>query len=290
MDCIFCSIIKGEIPNFTIYEDEDCLAFLDIGKEGYGHTLVLPKKHSANFLETDEATLQKCMRVAKIIAEHYVKDCGFDGFNIVINNGESAGQTIHHLHIHIIPRKNGDNLGTWHMPVDSSDLGEMQKKLSLAFDRPNTTDAKNDEGDVILYTDGACSGNPGVGGYCAILQCNGVEKVISGGEKETTNNRMELLGVISGLKALRKPAKVEIYSDSAYVVNAFLEDWVGYWTTHNWMTKGKKEVANVDLWQELIELTHRHKVVWNKVKGHADNVLNNRCDEIARGEIAKLKS
>ena len=96
--------------------------------------------------------------------------------------------------------------------------------------------------------------------------------------------------MINGLRALKNPSNVQIYSDSAYVVNAFLEDWISYWTTHNWMTKGKKEVANIDLWKELIELTKKHNIVWNKVKGHADNELNNRCDEIARGEIAKLKN
>ena len=142
---------------------------------------------------------------------------------------------------------------------------------------------------IVLYTDGACSGNPGIGGYAAILQYKNKEKVISGGEKETTNNRMELLGVISGLEALKEHCEVEIYSDSAYVVNAFLEDWITFWIMNNWRTKGKKEVLNIDLWKRLVELTHIHKITWNKVKGHADNELNNRCDEIARKEIEKIK-
>lgn len=143
---------------------------------------------------------------------------------------------------------------------------------------------------VTLYTDGACSGNPGPGGYAAILIHSGREKVISGGDKETTNNRMELLGVISGLEALKEPCEVDIYSDSAYVVNAFLQDWITFWIMNNWRTKGKKEVSNVELWKRLIELTHIHKITWNKVKGHADNALNNRCDEIARSEIEKFKA
>lgn len=143
---------------------------------------------------------------------------------------------------------------------------------------------------VTLYTDGACSGNPGPGGYAAILLHGGREKVISGGDKETTNNRMELLGVISGLEALKEPCEVDIYSDSAYVVNAFLQDWITFWIMNNWRTKGKKEVSNVELWKRLIELTHIHKITWNKVKGHADNALNNRCDEIARSEIEKFKA
>lgn len=143
---------------------------------------------------------------------------------------------------------------------------------------------------VTLYTDGACSGNPGPGGYAAILIHGSREKVISGGDKETTNNRMELLGVISGLEALKEPCEVEIFSDSAYVVNAFNEDWITFWIMNNWRTKGKKEVLNVDLWKRLVELLQIHKVIWNKVKGHADNELNNRCDQIARNEIEKLKS
>ena len=122
------------------------------------------------------------------------------------------------------------------------------------------------------------------------MQSGGREKVLSGGEELTTNNRMELMGVISGLEALKKPCHVEIYSDSAYVVNAFLQDWVSYWLASGWRTKGKKEVQNIELWKRLLEQMARHEVVWNKVKGHADNELNNRCDELARGEIAKIKS
>lgn len=282
MDCIFCKIIKGEIPCYKIYEDSDCLAFLDIAKEAYGHTLIVPKKHSSCLMETDSVALQKCMNVVKKIGDHYIKNCGYDGFNIIINNGESAGQSVHHLHIHLIPRKNGDCMGLWHLPIDDTDLTEVQKHLQIV-------EEEIEDDKVVLYTDGACSGNPGAGGYCAILRCNGKEKIISGGEAETTNNRMELLGVINGLKALKRPTEVDVYSDSAYVVNAFLEDWISYWTTHNWMTKGKKEVANIDLWQELLELTRTHNVIWHKVKGHADNELNNRCDEIARSEIEKYK-
>lgn len=282
MDCIFCKIIKGEIPCYKIYEDSDCLTFLDIAKEAYGHTLIVPKKHSSCLMETDASTLQKCMNVVKKVGDHYIKNCGYDGFNIIINNGESAGQSVHHLHIHLIPRKKGDCMGLWHLPIDETDLAEVQKHLQIV-------EEEVDDNKIVLYTDGACSGNPGAGGYCAILRYNGKEKVISGGDAETTNNRMELLGVISGLKALKKSSEVDVYSDSAYVVNAFLEDWISYWVAHNWMTKGKKEVANVDLWQELIELTRTHKVVWHKVKGHADNELNNRCDEIARSEIEKYK-
>lgn len=143
---------------------------------------------------------------------------------------------------------------------------------------------------ITLYTDGACSGNPGAGGYAAILIYNNKEKVISGGDKNTTNNRMELMGVICGLEALKEPCEVEIFSDSAYVVNAFLEDWISFWLMNNWRTKGKKEVSNIELWKRLIELTHVHKISWNKVKGHADNELNNRCDQIARSEIEKIKA
>lgn len=141
---------------------------------------------------------------------------------------------------------------------------------------------------IILYTDGACSGNPGAGGYCAILRYNDREKILSGGEKETTNNRMELMAVIMGLECLKEGCEVDVYSDSAYVVNAFVQDWISFWVLNNWRTKGKSQVLNVDLWQRLLKQLERHKVNWNKVKGHADNELNNKCDIIARSEISKL--
>ena len=140
---------------------------------------------------------------------------------------------------------------------------------------------------VDLYTDGACSGNPGKGGYGGILMYNGHKKEYSGYENMTTNNRMELTAVIVGLKMLKEPVELNIYSDSAYVVNAFLNDWVGNWITNGWRTANKKPVLNDDLWRELIDLIKPHNVTWNKVKGHADNEYNNRCDTLATGEIAK---
>ncbi|MBE5757317.1 MAG: ribonuclease HI [Clostridiales bacterium] len=140
---------------------------------------------------------------------------------------------------------------------------------------------------VDLYTDGACSGNPGKGGYGGILMYNGYKKEYSGYAEETTNNRMELMAVIVGLKYLKEPVNLNIYSDSAYVVNAFLEDWITSWQLHGWKNANKKPVSNIDLWQELLDLLSVHKVTWNKVKGHADNEFNNRCDALATGEIAK---
>lgn len=141
---------------------------------------------------------------------------------------------------------------------------------------------------ITLYTDGACSGNPGKGGWGAILMYNDAKKEISGGESQTTNNRMELTAVIKGLEALKEECNVDIYSDSAYVVNAFLQDWITNWQNNGWKSK-KGMVLNIDLWQRLIELTKKHNVTWHKVKGHADNEFNNRCDTLARGEIAKIK-
>ena len=143
---------------------------------------------------------------------------------------------------------------------------------------------------VVLYTDGACSGNPGVGGWAAILRHGSAEKVLTGGEEQTTNNRMELMGVISGLEALKEDCEVEIYSDSAYVVNAFLQDWIPYWLMSGWRTKGKKPVQNIELWQRLLNVCAKHKITWHKVKGHADNELNNRCDTLAVAEIEKIKT
>ncbi len=141
---------------------------------------------------------------------------------------------------------------------------------------------------ITLYTDGACSGNPGKGGWGAILMYNDAKKEISGGESQTTNNRMELTAVIKGLEALKEECNVDIYSDSAYVVNAFLQDWITNWQNNGWKSK-KGMVLNIDLWQRLIELTKKHNVTWHKVKGHADNEFNNRCDALARREIAKIK-
>lgn len=141
---------------------------------------------------------------------------------------------------------------------------------------------------VEIYTDGACSGNPGAGGWGSILIYKGIEKIASGGELTTTNNRMELTAIIEGLKCLKEPCEVVIYSDSQYAVDAIEKGWLNYWITHNWRTKGKDDVKNVDLWQALMEQMDVHRVSFVKVKGHSDNVNNNRCDEIARNEIDKL--
>ncbi len=142
---------------------------------------------------------------------------------------------------------------------------------------------------VDIYTDGACSGNPGKGGYCAILMYNGAEKVVSGHELETTNNRMELLAAIKGLEALKEPCYVKLYSDSQYLVDAFEKGWLEEWACNGWKTAGKKDVKNVDLWEQLIELTIEHEVEFIKVAGHADNEFNNRCDKIAVSQYKNLK-
>lgn len=134
---------------------------------------------------------------------------------------------------------------------------------------------------VDIYTDGACSGNPGPGGWGAILMVGQVKKEISGGEADTTNNRMELMAVIKSLEELKFKCEVTIYSDSTYVVNAFLQNWISGWIRNNWRNSAKQPVANVDLWQRLIELVNKHEVSFVKVKGHADNEYNNRCDELA---------
>lgn len=134
---------------------------------------------------------------------------------------------------------------------------------------------------VDIYTDGACSGNPGPGGWGAILICRGVEKEISGGEKLTTNNRMELCAAIYALKCLKKPCDVTLYSDSAYLVNGFNAGWIVSWKRNGWKNSSKQTVSNIDLWQELDTLTGVHRVTWVKVKGHADNKYNNRCDALA---------
>ena len=143
---------------------------------------------------------------------------------------------------------------------------------------------------VTLYTDGACSGNPGIGGYGAVLMFNGHEKRISGAEPETTNNRMELNAVIEGLKCLNQPCEVDIYSDSAYIVNAFTLGWVYGWKRAGWRKADGKPVLNSDLWQELMVLAGVHNVHFNKVKGHADDVYNNICDKLATDAVKNYRT
>lgn len=140
---------------------------------------------------------------------------------------------------------------------------------------------------VILYTDGACSGNPGPGGWAAILQWNGHVKELSGGEPETTNQRMELKAVIEGLKALKRPCDVIVHSDSAYVVNCFKQRWYVNWRKNGWMNSKGEPVQNRDLWEELLDAINGHRVRFEKVKGHAGEKWNERCDELARSAIPR---
>lgn len=142
--------------------------------------------------------------------------------------------------------------------------------------------------EVIIYTDGACSGNPGKGGWGAILMYGELRKEISGGEFETTNNRMELTAPIEALKLLKRPCKVKVYSDSAYLVNAFIQGWIYNWQKNGWKTADKKDVKNRELWEEIYKFTKIHKIEWIKVKGHSDNEYNNLCDKMAVNAIKKL--
>ena len=142
---------------------------------------------------------------------------------------------------------------------------------------------------VIIYTDGACSGNPGPGGWGAILMYGDYKKELSGGEAQTTNNRMELTGVISALEALKQPCIVELYSDSKYVIDALSKGWAKGWRARNWVKPDKKPALNPDLWARLLELYEYHTVNLHWVKGHADNPYNNRCDELAVAESQKYR-
>ncbi len=141
---------------------------------------------------------------------------------------------------------------------------------------------------VIIYTDGACSGNPGPGGWGTILMYKDYKKELSGGANLTTNNIMEITAVIEGLKALKMQCNVEVYSDSAYVVNAFNSHWIDGWKKNGWKNSQKEEVKNKELWQELYLLVNKYNVKFIKVKGHSTNKYNNRCDELARNAIKKL--
>ena len=143
---------------------------------------------------------------------------------------------------------------------------------------------------VIIYTDGACSGNPGPGGWGAILEFNGTEKELSGGESRTTNNRMELTAVIEGLKALKEPCIVELYSDSKYVIDALEKGWAVGWQKRGWKKADKTPALNPDLWETLLKLCQLHQVRTHWVKGHAANEKNNRCDELAVAQSKKQKT
>lgn len=141
---------------------------------------------------------------------------------------------------------------------------------------------------VTIYTDGACSGNPGPGGWGAILMYNGTSKEISGASKDTTNNIMEITAVLESLKLLKEECEVKVYSDSAYVVNAFNQGWIYNWKKNNWKTASKDPVKNKELWEELYSLVQKHKVEFIKVKGHGDNEYNNRCDFLATSAIKTI--
>ncbi len=142
---------------------------------------------------------------------------------------------------------------------------------------------------VTIYTDGACSGNPGPGGWGAILIYGRHKRELSGGEAQTTNNRMELTAVISALELLKEPCAVELYSDSKYVIDALEKGWAVSWQAHGWRKGDKKPALNPDLWERLLELCRTHKVSTHWVKGHAENEFNNRCDELAVMESLKFK-
>ncbi len=142
---------------------------------------------------------------------------------------------------------------------------------------------------VTVYTDGACSGNPGPGGWGAVLLYGSHRKEISGGAPATTNNRMELTAVIEALKLLKEPCQVDLYSDSKYVIDALEKGWAWGWKRRGWVKSDKKPALNPDLWEELLRLTQTHKLEYHWVKGHASNPLNNRCDELAVAESQKYK-
>jgi ribonuclease HI len=142
---------------------------------------------------------------------------------------------------------------------------------------------------VILYTDGACSGNPGPGGWAAIIIDGAQERTLSGAELNTTNQRMELMAAIEGLRAIPGRRRVRLHSDSAYVINCFRDRWWERWERNGWLGTGKKAVTNRDLWEQLLVESRRHDVVWVKVAGHSGDLLNDRVDGLARAAIASLR-
>lgn len=143
-----------------------------------------------------------------------------------------------------------------------------------------------DKPKVDIFTDGSCLGNPGPGGWAAILRSGAHEKEISGAVPDTTNNRMEILAIIKALESLKKPCTVNLHSDSAYVINAFRQNWIGRWKKTGWMTTKKTAVENKDLWERLIDVTAVHHITWVHLKGHSGHKENERCDDLAK-EAAK---
>lgn len=139
--------------------------------------------------------------------------------------------------------------------------------------------------EVVIYTDGACRGNPGPGGWAALLSYGGREKEIFGRDPDTTNQRMELTAALRGLQSLRQPCRVKVFTDSAYLVNAFVHGWLARWQRNGWQTKAGRPVENQDLWRELLSLCRYHEVQWHKVAGHSNDARNNRCDLLARKAI-----
>jgi ribonuclease HI len=150
-------------------------------------------------------------------------------------------------------------------------------------------DRKRQKPHVVIYTDGACSGNPGIGGWGAILKAGRHRKELKGGEPHTTNNRMELMAAIKALEALKFPSTVELYTDSQYVQNG-IRSWIHGWKRNGWRTADKKPVKNAELWQELDVASSRHEIEWKWVRGHAGDIDNERADELAREAIAELKA
>jgi len=141
---------------------------------------------------------------------------------------------------------------------------------------------------IVVYTDGACSGNPGPGGWGAVIIFpDGTVQEMSGGEEHTTNQRMEMKAAIKALSTLEPSSKVELYSDSAYLVNAFLQGWLEKWKKNGWLTAKKKDVDNRDLWEELVTLEEKLNITWKKVKGHSNDYYNDKCDKLAREAIPK---
>lgn len=138
---------------------------------------------------------------------------------------------------------------------------------------------------IQIYTDGACSGNPGPGGWGAVLIYQNVKKEISGYMPETTNNRMELFAVLQALRQLKEPCQIDLFSDSAYFINALNNGWLDSWQQNNWKSSSKKDVQNVDIWKALLQEMRKHKITYHKVKGHADNEYNNLCDKLATDAI-----
>jgi len=298
-ETIFSKILRGEIPAHKVYEDAHVLAFLDVGPLSHGHTLVIPKEEVATVGELSDEASAAIGRVLPRLCRAVVEATGVVDYNILQNNGSPAHQAVMHVHFHIIPKPNDtEGLGVLWPAGKLGDGEAIASKITQALrrDKPTvrTPSAFSGFSDVpaqtkapakgagkglvtTAYTDGACSGNPGPGGWAWAIEGGAYG---SGADSATTNQRMELNAAWEAVKSIEGP--LLIVSDSTYVVNCFKSRWHVGWKKRAWKNSKNEPVANRDLWEPFIELVlARKNVQFQWVKGHSGHPMNDLVDRLA---------